>query len=111
AGGVEATLAGVRPTPPRGVPRFYERLLAAVGSPDPAVTADRLRAVFGPRIRFLGAGGAPLPAAIEQTLRAAGLPILPGYGLTESSPVISFNQPARNRPRTVGAALPAARAH
>src|SRR5262249_40819450 len=106
AGGVEATLAGVRPTPPRGVPRFYERLLAAVGSPDPAVTADRLRAVFGPRIRFLGAGGAPLPWSIEETLRAAGLPILPGYGLTETSPVLSFNFTYCSKPGTAGKVLP-----
>ncbi len=101
-----ADLAEIQPTHISCVPRFYEKLLAAVGSPDPAVTGERLRKVFGPRMRFLGSGGAPLPLAIEQTLRAAGLPILPGYGLTESSPVISFNLPRRNKPGTVGVALP-----
>jgi long-chain acyl-CoA synthetase len=103
---VVANLAEVRPTHLSCVPRFYEKLLAAVGSPDPAVTAAKLRAVFGPRMRFLGSGGAPLPAAIETTLRDAGLPILPGYGLTESSPVITFNLIRRNKPYTVGPALP-----
>jgi long-chain acyl-CoA synthetase len=103
---VVANLAETQPTHLSCVPRFYEKLLAAVGSPDPAVTAAKLRAVFGPRMRFLGSGGAPLPAAIEKTLRDAGLPILPGYGLTESSPVITFNLTTRNRPYTVGVALP-----
>jgi long-chain acyl-CoA synthetase len=103
---VVANLAEVQPTHISCVPRFYEKLLAAVGSPDPAVTATKLRAIFGPRMRFLGSGGAPLPAPIEKTLRDAGLPILPGYGLTESSPVITFNLPGRCRPYSVGPALP-----
>jgi long-chain acyl-CoA synthetase len=103
---VVANLAEIQPTHLSCVPRFYEKVLAAVASPDPAVTAAKLRAIFGPRMKFLGAGGAPLPAAIEQTLREAGLPIYPGYGLTESSPVITFNSVTRNRPRTVGPAIP-----
>ena len=103
---VMADLAEIQPTHLSCVPRFYEKVLATVASPDPAVTAARLRAVFGKRIRFLGSGGAPLPLAIEQAIRAAGLPILPGYGLTESSPVITFNRTTRNRAGTVGPALP-----
>jgi long-chain acyl-CoA synthetase len=103
---VVANLAEVQPTHLSCVPRFYEKLLAAVGSLDPKVMAAKLRAIFGPRMRFLGSGGAPLPAAIEKTLRDAGLPILPGYGLTESSPVITFNRLSRNKPYTVGVALP-----
>lgn len=103
---VVADIAAVQPTHISCVPRFYEKLLASIGSPDPAVTSERLRKVFGPRIRFLGAGGAPLPWAIEQTLLAAGLPILPGYGLTESSPVLSFNLTRCNKPGTAGKVLP-----
>jgi long-chain acyl-CoA synthetase len=103
---VVPNLAEVRPTHLSCVPRFYEKLLAAVGSPDPAVTAQRLRGVFGPQIRFLGSGGAPLPPAIEQTLRDAGLPIYPGYGLTESAPVLTFNKKGRYKPGTVGVAIP-----
>jgi long-chain acyl-CoA synthetase len=103
---VVADIAEIHPTHLCCVPRFYEKLLAAVAAPDPAVTAERLRKVFGPRIRFLGAGGAPLPWSIEQALVAAGLPILPGYGLTESSPVLSFNLPGRCKPGTAGKVLP-----
>jgi len=103
---VVANIAEIQPTHLSCVPRFFEKLLTAVASPDPKITAVKLRAVFGPRMRMLGSGGAPLPLAIEQTLRAAGLPILPGYGLTESSPVISFNRTTRFREGTVGPALP-----
>jgi long-chain acyl-CoA synthetase len=103
---VVADLAVIRPTHLSCVPRFYEKLLAKVGSADSAVTAARLRDVFGPQIRFLGCGGAPVPLAIEQTLRNAGLPILPGYGLTESAPVLTFNKKDRYKPGTVGVAIP-----
>ncbi len=103
---VVADIAEIQPTHISSVPRFYEKLLASVGSPDPAVTHERLRKIFGPRIRFLGAGGAPLPWSIEQALRAAGLPIFPGYGLTESSPVLSFNSTSRSKPGTAGMVLP-----
>jgi long-chain acyl-CoA synthetase len=101
-----ADISEVQPTHISCVPRFYEKILASVSSPDPAVTSQRLRDLFGPRIRFLGAGGAPLPWSIEQTLLAAGLPILPGYGLTESSPVLSFNRTYRSKPGTAGMVLP-----
>jgi long-chain acyl-CoA synthetase len=42
-------------------------------------------------------GGAPLPPGTEAWYRDRGLPILPGYGLTESSPVISMSTPAASR--------------
>jgi long-chain acyl-CoA synthetase len=103
---VVADIAEIQPTHVSCVPRFYEKLLAAVGSPDPAVTSERLRKVFGPRIRFLGAGGAPLPWSIEKTLLDAGLPILPGYGLTESAPVLTFNLTTHSKPGTAGKVLP-----
>jgi long-chain acyl-CoA synthetase len=103
---VVAALAEIQPTHISCVPRFYEKLLATVAAPDPAVTAERLRKVFGPRMRFLGSGGAPLPFAVERALLDAGLPIRAGYGLTESSPVITFNQIGPHKPGTVGRPLP-----
>jgi long-chain acyl-CoA synthetase len=103
---VVADIAEVQPTHISCVPRFHEKILASHGSPDPAVTSQRLRDIYGPRIRFLGAGGAPLPWSIEQTLRAAGLPILPGYGLTESAPVLSCNRTYFSKPGTAGMVLP-----
>jgi long-chain acyl-CoA synthetase len=103
---VVADIADVHPTHISCVPRFYEKILAAYGSADPAVTSQRLRDLFGPRMRFLGAGGAPLPWPIEEKLVAAGLPILPGYGLTETAPVLSFNRTDCYKPNTAGKVLP-----
>ena len=99
-------LAEVWPTRMNSVPRFYEKVLAAVAAPDPKDTGRRLRAVFGPRINQLLSGGAPLPRAVGEAYAAAGLPLLQGYGLTESSPVITFNRKRANRLGTVGQSLP-----
>jgi long-chain acyl-CoA synthetase len=89
-----------------GVPRFYEKLWSALAALEPAARAQRLRLVAGPRLREFGAGGAALPVAIAEGFAAAGIPILQGYGLTETSPIISFNTPDSNRNGTVGRPLP-----
>jgi long-chain acyl-CoA synthetase len=103
---VVANLDEVQPTHFNAVPRFYEKLLAAVSSSDPAKTARRLHDCFGPRMRWLGAGGAPLPVPVAEVFHAAGLTIYQGYGLTESSPVISFNRESNCRIGTVGEPIP-----
>lgn len=99
-------LAEIHPTHLSAVPRFYEKVLTAVGTPDQAETSKRLRRVFGPRIYRMSAGGAPLPVPIAEAFIAAGLPLMQGYGLTETSPVISFNSKANNKIGTVGQAIP-----
>jgi long-chain acyl-CoA synthetase len=99
-------LAEVQPTHVSCVPRFYEKLLTALSASDPARLGQRLRDVFGPRIDWLGSGGAPLPLAVARAYYDAGLLILQGYGLTESSPVITFNRKENYRLETVGQPLP-----
>jgi long-chain acyl-CoA synthetase len=103
---VVQNLADVQPTHMASVPRFYEKLLAAVGSSDPEETGRRLRAVFGPRIDWLSSGGAPLPPHLAYAFRDASLLVLQGYGLTESSPVISFNRKSSYKLETVGQPIP-----
>jgi long-chain acyl-CoA synthetase len=99
-------LAETRPTRLTSVPRFYEKVYAAVAAADPKETARRLRAVFGPRIEFLMSGGAPLPKPVSDAYQAAGLLVLQGYGLTESSPVIACNSKRCHRLDTVGRPIP-----
>jgi long-chain acyl-CoA synthetase len=61
---------------------------------------------FGGRIRLLVSGGAALPEDLSNIYIGAGIPIVQGYGLTETSPVITTSRIEDNRVGTVGTAIP-----
>ena len=63
---------------------------------------SKIRTVVGGPKNFFSAGGAPLSQAIEEFFFAAGLLVCQGYGLTETSPIVTFNTPKAFKFGTVG---------
>ena len=92
-----------KPTLLNGVPYFYEKVMNKLIE---AKTPGMLKHLFGGRLRICVAGGAPLPEHVATFYRQNGVFLLQGYGLTESSPVISGETPEAVKFGTVGKVLP-----
>lgn len=60
---------------------------------------------FGRQFRFFASGGAKLDPRVMLDLEAIGFTVLEGYGLTETSPVVTFNPPHRRKPGSAGRPL------
>ena len=70
------------------------------------LVARPVLARFGGRLRVAVSGGAPLPPAIARAFIGLGLPLLQGYGMTETSPVVGVNGLDDNDPASIGRVLP-----
>lgn len=94
-----------------------ERLFRALLQSARWIKSHRLRKLLfkqihnqlGGRLRAFISGGASLDAEVEEFFDRLGIPIYQGYGLTETSPVISVNTPAHKRAGSVGRPLPGVR--
>jgi long-chain acyl-CoA synthetase len=81
--------------PPRIRHALFDRLVYA-----------KLRAAIGGKVRYAVSGGAPLGERLGHFFRGAGITILEGYGMTETSAAAVVNKPGRNKIGTVGLPLP-----
>ena len=69
------------------------------------LVADKVAGRLGGRLRAAVSGGAPLAPEVARQLIGLGVPLLQGYGLTETSPVVSVNTFDSNDPASVGIPL------
>ncbi len=86
----------------RGKERIFDRLAWPLLQ---RLVADKVLAQLGGRLRVAVSGGAPIAEPIVRLFLALGLDILQGYGMTETSPVVSVNTEDDNDPRSVGRPL------
>src|SRR5262249_18714083 len=102
-----ASCAAIKPTLINGVPYFYDRVyrsLTQAGKLGPASPSrpTYLQQLLGENIRACCSGGAALPNHVAEFFWQEGVPLVQGYGLTESSPVITTAVPDHNKIGTVG---------
>ncbi|MBX9636172.1 MAG: long-chain fatty acid--CoA ligase [Nitrosomonas sp.] len=86
--------------------RAYQRLSHVLWPILKKLVADKVMAKLGGRLRMAMSGGAALPAEVSRIFIGLGLPVLQGYGMTESSPVVCANRVEDNLPASVGLPIP-----
>jgi len=70
------------------------------------LVASKVHARLGGNLRVIVSGGAALPQPVSKLFIGLGFCLLQGYGLTETSPIISVNKPDSNDPASVGKPIP-----
>jgi long-subunit acyl-CoA synthetase (AMP-forming) len=106
----------VRPHAINGVPRFYEkvreRVMQVIGSKPflrllgGYARKKGMRRAFGGRLIWAISGGAALDPQVAEFYWENGIQLFQGYGLTETSPVLTGNNPKHNKIGTVGVPFP-----
>ncbi len=70
------------------------------------IAGKKLYEAFGGNLRFMVFGGAAMPPEVEQFLREGGFPYITGYGLSESSPLLTVNPVGKQRMGSAGVIVP-----
>ena len=105
-----AACGALRPTLLNGVPYFFEKVCQGlqehkkIGPVEPG-GITHLQKLLGGNMRACCSGGAALPNHVAEFFWQEGVPLVQGYGLTESSPVITTATPTHNKIGTVGPAI------
>jgi len=92
----------LKPTHLNGVPYFFDKVMRTLVDKGLAETPGVLKATFGGRMKMCCGGGAALPDYVAEFYNKNGVLLVQGYGLTESSPVISAGTTEHHRVGTVG---------
>ncbi len=103
---VLADCAAIRPTLLNGVPYFYDRVRRTLCEKKVADQPGTLRAALGGNVRLCCSGGAALSDAVYDFYWERGVPLLQGYGLSESSPVITVSTEQHHQRGAVGKTIP-----
>jgi len=113
-------LRATQPTALIGVPLLFEKMYRRVQENLQAnpfgklllkmgllgLIRRRIRERFGGKLRVMITGGAPCDAELLRAFTDLGLPLLEGYGLTETAPVLTLSSLERPKPGSVGPVLP-----
>ncbi len=98
-------LAGRIPSALRPVHRLCGVLRKRLGVNAGKVIFRKAHEALGGRIRLLASGGARLAPEVMRSLEAFGFNVVEGYGLSETSPVVTFNPVAKRKPGSAGKPL------
>jgi len=103
---VVADAQAVQPTHISGVPYFYDKIHRGLCEAGAADSPGAANALLGGRLRMCASGGAALPDYLFEFFEKQGLPIYQGYGLTETSPVITVSAPGAVKRGSAGRPIP-----
>jgi long-chain acyl-CoA synthetase len=101
---IVAELAEIHPTYLPSVPRIFEKLYTMATAFE--LSGDQVKGIFGGAIRQATSGAAPIAPEILEFFFAAGIPVLEGFGMSETAAVATLSTVEHHKFGTVGRALP-----
>lgn len=100
---IGAWALGVARVPPVAAPSAIRSVVHRVAD---ALVLEKIRAAFGPRLRYLVSGSAPMPPWLLNFYDGLGLPVYEAYGLSENIVPVAMNRPGARKAGTVGVPCP-----